>query len=169
MGKRGRPTKRTEAVEQRVFNALAAGRSLRSVCAEKGMPTPAAVIDWCVRDPEFSDRYARARQSGLDAMAEEAVSIADDGLNDTYLDGDGNRRVDNDVVQRSRLRIETRKWFLSKLAPGKYGDRQEINLNATVRQMPQEELDARIADLLRKAGAGAPALGEPETPGEEQA
>lgn len=131
------------------------------------MPAPATVCDWLARDPDFSERYARARQAGLDAMAEEAVSIADDGLNDTYLDADGNRRVDQDVVQRSRLRVDTRKWFLSKLAPGKYGDRQDINLNATVRQMSEEELDARLTELLRKAGAAPPAIGNDTPQGEE--
>jgi hypothetical protein len=71
----------------------------------------------------FSAQYANAREIAYHGMADETLEIADNGTNDTYLDGEGNRRTDTDVVARSRLRVETRKWFLSRVLPKIYGDR----------------------------------------------
>jgi hypothetical protein len=65
------------------------------------------------------------------------------------------------VVQRSKLRVDSRKWLLSKLAPKKYGDRTDVNLSGSI-SIPEEQLDARIAELLRKAGT-LPALEGPRT------
>lgn len=166
-GRRGRPSIYSEALAERLFEELAAGRSLRSICAQDDMPETATIFRWLPVIEGFRDRYALARQAGLDAMAEEAVSIADDGLNDTYLDGDGNRRTDFDVVQRSKLRVDTRKWFLSKMAPGRYGDKQDISISGSITTMSQEQLDARLAELLRKAGIGEASVRELPAPSEE--
>lgn len=73
--------------------------------------------------PEFSEQYARAREAQADKLAEEALQIADDGRSDTYLDAEGNERTDTEVIQRSKLRVDTRKWLASKMAPKKYGDK----------------------------------------------
>lgn len=73
--------------------------------------------------PEFSEQYARAREAQADKLAEEALTIADDGRNDTYTDADGNVKTDSEVIQRSKLRVDTRKWLASKMAPKKYGDK----------------------------------------------
>jgi hypothetical protein len=53
------------------------------------------------------------------------LEIADDGRNDTYEDENGHQHVNTDHIQRSRLRIDARKWLASKMAPKKYGDRVE--------------------------------------------
>lgn len=59
-------------------------------------------------------------------MADELVEIADDGTND-YVERevDGGVRVvfDGEHFQRSRLRVDTRKWVLSKVLPKIYGDK----------------------------------------------
>lgn len=60
---------------------------------------------------------------GLHSMAEETIEIADNGTNDTYTKEDGSEGVNSDVVQRSRLRVDARKWFLSKMMPKVYGDK----------------------------------------------
>lgn len=76
---------------------------------------------------ENSEQYARAREAQADKMAEDILQIADDGANDTYEDEDGNPRTDHDVVARSRLRVDARKWLASKMAPKKYGDKVELS------------------------------------------
>ena len=76
--------------------------------------------------PAFSEQYARAREAQADKLAEEALQIADDGRSDTYVDGDGNVKTDTEVIQRSKLRVDTRKWLASKMAPKKYGDKMAI-------------------------------------------
>jgi hypothetical protein len=77
-------------------------------------------------------------------MVDEAMDIADDGSNDTYLDDNGFPKVNSDVIQRSRLRVEQRRWHASKLKSKKYGEKIEVA--TTVVPTPQQALE-RIAQL----------------------
>ena len=61
--------------------------------------------------PDFASQYARATGLRTDVIFDEIEDIAD---------GDGD-------VARDRLRIDARKWSLSKMQPKKYGDRLEID------------------------------------------
>jgi hypothetical protein len=88
------------------------------------MPTFQTVFNWLDRYPPFFEQYTRARNTGLEVMAEHCLDIADDATNDWATDADGNPVVDQEHINRSRLRVETRKWYLSKLAPKRYGDQQ---------------------------------------------
>lgn len=92
------------------------------------MPSSSMVKRWLAQHSEFRAQYAQAREDQADFYAEQIIEIADDGLNDTYLDDEGNTIVDHDVIARSKLRVDARKWVASKLAPKKYGDKinQEI-------------------------------------------
>lgn len=78
-------------------------------------------------DAERLKQYARAREAQADAMLEEIMEIADEGTNDTYEDENGNERTNQDVIARSRLRVDARKWAMSKMAPKKYGDKLELS------------------------------------------
>lgn len=73
------------------------------------------------------DMYAQAREARADKMAEEIIAISDDSSRDTIIDDDGNERTNQEVVARSRLRVDSRKWLASKMLPKKYGDKQDIN------------------------------------------
>ena len=90
------------------------------------MPDDTCIYEWRYKHPEFARKYAEAKMRQAELMAEEIIDIADDGRNDTYTDEDGNERTSQDVINRSRLRVDTRKWLMSKLAPKKYGDRTTL-------------------------------------------
>lgn len=77
-----------------------------------------------------SDVYARTREARADKLFEDLIKIADYGVNDTYTDEEGNTRTDHDVIARSRLRVDTRKWVISKMVPKKYGDKLELSGDA---------------------------------------
>lgn len=126
---RGRPSGYCPDLARDICLLLAEGKSLRRICAEDRFPSESTVRGWVVDDREgFSAQYARAKEMGLHSMAEETIEIADDGTNDTYTKEDGSEVVNSDVVQRSRLRVDARKWFLSKMMPKVYGDKvtQEV-------------------------------------------
>jgi hypothetical protein len=99
------------------------------------MPSVATVFAWMRRFPEFLKQYARAKEESADAFAEEILEIADDGRND-WMERHGEKNEDGEPVkgwavngehiQRSRVRIDTRKWLASKLKPKKYGDRVDL-------------------------------------------
>jgi hypothetical protein len=71
---------------------------------------------------------------GYEDMADDVLDIADNGTND-YVDTENGPSLDKDHIQRSRLRVDTRKWMLSKVLPKIYGDKVEIeqtSFNVTI-------------------------------------
>jgi hypothetical protein len=75
----------------------------------------------------------RAKADGLDILADEIIALADEcRIGEKYKETkEGNYVERGDMVERSRLQIDSRKWLLSKLAPKKYGERLDVNANVT--------------------------------------
>lgn len=123
----GRPSIFSPALGAALCEAMANGLSLRKACELPGMPSTATAIVWLADDAkaEFQAQYACAREARADYLAEELLEIADDSSGDTITDKDGNTRADSEFVARSRLRVDSRKWLASKMAPKKYGDKIE--------------------------------------------
>lgn len=123
----GRPSTYSAEVADAICELIADGKSLRTICSAEDMPCKASIFKWLVEHKEFSDQYARARETQADTLADEILDISDDGANDTYETESGTA-TNHDVIARSRLRVDARKWYASKLAPKKYGEKvqQEI-------------------------------------------
>lgn len=125
---RGGQTVYTSAQADEIIARLSAGETLREICRLPGMPPASTVRGWVVDDRDgFGERYARARAMGIDAWADEMLEIAHDASNDWMSrngrDGDPAYELNGEHVQRSRLRIDTLKWQMSKLRPEVYGDK----------------------------------------------
>ena len=118
-------TEYTQEIANAICELIADGNSLRAICLLDDMPAKSTVFKWLAEQPTFSDQYARAREAQADSLADDILEIADDGKRDTYTDSDGNERTDHDVIARSRLRVDARKWLASKMAPKKYGDKMQ--------------------------------------------
>ena len=108
-----------------VVNCMASGLSLRKSCIQTGLD-PARFLRACDADPDLAKHYARARQALLDKMADEILELADAPV--PVLD---NGATDNALVRQRQLQVDTRKWFLSKLAPKVYGDRLDVSVSDT--------------------------------------
>jgi len=126
----GRHTKYCAELAEKICALLMEGYSLRKICARYGMPDKSTVCRWLAHEPTFRDQYARAREIQAELLADEILDIADDGTND-YVEretADGNTRilVDHDHINRSRLRVDARKWVAEKLLPKKYGAKKAI-------------------------------------------
>lgn len=129
----GRPSSYTEEIAARVCAEMAEGKSLRSICRDEALPPESTVRNWAVEDREgFAARYARAREAQMDALAEDLLDIADDGSNDTYTKDDGTELVNHDHIARSKLRVDTRKWLMAKIAPKKYGEKLDLEHSGAV-------------------------------------
>lgn len=114
---------------------LAAGESLRRICEPDDMPSEAAVRGWALKDLEgFAAQYARAREQQAETYAEEIVEIAD---------------TEKDAAI-ARNRIDARKWTASKLRPKLYGDRVEVEHSGTIKNLTDDQVDARIGELLAR-------------------
>lgn len=149
---------RTPELETTILNRLAEGESLRGICKSEGMPTEGAVRKWVREDPDgFGTHYARARELGYEALADEILDIADDNNSDTRKTEDGHEMPDHEWMARARLRVDTRKWLLSKMLPKVFGDKLDVTSDG-------KELAAPIVGLQVVAksngGEAAPPGGE---------
>lgn len=114
----GRPSIYTPEIAELICKRLSEGESLRAICKADDMPSEGTVRDWARANVHgFSSQYTRARDLGLDALADQVLEIAD---------GD-----DGDPANK-RIRFDARRWYLSKLAPKRYGDRLEVENGGTV-------------------------------------
>lgn len=150
----GRSLEFSQEVADKICEQIAEGKSLRAILKEdESLPASSTIFKWLANVESFAEQYARAREAQADALFDEILSIADDGLNDTYTDEEGNVRTNQDVIARSRLRVDARKWMAGKLRPKVYGEKVQTELSGHVgisaRQMSDAELEA-IA-----AGSGA--------------
>lgn len=102
----GRPTTYVPEVGLGICRDIACGMTFKQACQERGLST-SGVWQWRQRYPEFADAYARAIDMRMDYYVHEIEAISD---------GSGD-------VKRDTLRVDTRKWIASKLAPRRYGDR----------------------------------------------
>ena len=109
------------------------------------MPAESTVRAWALEDREgFSAQYARAREIGYHAMADELMDIADDGRNDWMErrgEEDAGWQANGEHIQRSRLRVDARKWMLSKVLPKVYGDKQEIDHKSSDGSMSPQRVE----------------------------
>lgn len=121
----GRPSDYGPEIAALICSRLADGNSLRTICKADDMPDARTVYRWLESHEEFRQQYARAREDQADALAEEILEIADDSAAD-YVETDDGPRLNSEHVQRSRLRVDARKWLASKMAPKKYGDKLEL-------------------------------------------
>jgi hypothetical protein len=124
----GRPAKYGAETRAEICKRIASGESLTAICKDEHMPAKHHVLDWLFDEPEFSTQYARAREAQAEHYLDEIIEISDDSMLDTEMGEDGIERTNHEVVARARLRVDTRKWAMSKLAPKKYGDRIENRL-----------------------------------------
>ena len=137
-----------DEIREKILRRLESGETLRSICKTEGMPTEGAVREWADQDqPEgFGTRYAQARDMGLDAMANLTLDVAatpvkarqvktvhtGEPSTEDFEDGVEVEVVTKDAVERSRLHVDTLKWYLSKLAPKRYGDRIAVEHSGNI-------------------------------------
>jgi len=123
----GRPTDYSLELAAKFCAELACGTSVMTICLDESMPCRKTIYLWLAKHEEFLHMYTRAKEDGADAIFDETLDIADDGSND-WMDIRNNKGeviktvVDKEAVMRSKLRVETRKWYLSKIKPKKYGE-----------------------------------------------
>ena len=106
---------------------ISEGKTLREFCRQDGYPSYGTIYDWIEKDEHLASRIARARLIGEDVIAMECLEIADDGTNDwetrKTAKGVEYEAHNPEVVNRSRLRIDTRLKLLAKWNPKKYGEK----------------------------------------------
>lgn len=125
----GRPSKYTPEIGKQICDAMIEGRSIRSICQADNLPSATTVFNWLATPKHpFLEHYTQAREIQAEMMADEILDIADDGTND-FVERETKKGTiilcDQENINRSRLRVDARKWVAAKLLPKKYGDKVE--------------------------------------------
>lgn len=135
MAKKGRPTSYTKAIGDKICDRLANGESLLKICKDETMPHRATIHRWLLATEtdekgetvktyqEFCDKYDIAIAVRTDLMFDEIEAIADES---NEIIKKGAEKKSSAYASAQRLRIDARKWYLSKVMPKKYGDRQTV-------------------------------------------
>ena len=116
------------------------------------LPGKDTIRKWRFQYPNFSAQYRDAKRLQAELMAEDIIQISDDGLNDTYVDAKGNTVTDQDVIQRSKLRVDARKWVAARLLPKIYGDnyKEEKNQADEFLNKINELMESKLASNKRE-------------------
>lgn len=110
----------TDEIADKICDIIAtSNKGLSTICAEEGMPSRSSVHKWLKANESFADKYARAKQDQADLLAEEILTISDDGAKDSSEGG-------YVTLQRHRLMVDARKWVASKLKPKSWGDKLDV-------------------------------------------
>lgn len=130
-----RPSEYTPEIGDEICLRISQGESVRAIVKSESMPSSSSIYRWLLDEDKkpFWEQYEKARNIQAELMFEELLEIADDGTND-YVEkerenGSTYTILDSEHVQRSRLRIDTRKWFLSKVLPKKFGEKLDMTTN----------------------------------------
>lgn len=132
---KGRPSSYSPEIANEICERLATGLSVRAICnAGDDLPTWQTVFGWLGKFPDFAEQYARAKELAAESIAEEIFEIADDSSGDNeeqfVTEGVTATRAIPENIQRSKLRVDARKWYLSKIMPKKYGDKVQQELSS---------------------------------------
>ncbi len=155
----GRPSLYNPKIAQDICKLIGTtSKSLKNLCKENPhWPTMSTIFLWRINVPEFSELYTKARINRVEVYVDEIADIADDSSNDDLETDAGKWAQNTEWLNRSRLRIDTRKWYASKLAPKLYGDKLQTELTGkdgaalqveTYQKETNDLINERIAEML---------------------
>ncbi len=137
---------RTDALATEICERLSCGEPLRRICRDAGVSW-AAVYAWIKADADLAARVARARDLGFQALAEEALEIADTPVFGTVKTHkpDGAVEVrEEEMLGHRKLQIETRLKLLACWDPKRYGNKVVHGGD------PEAPLTVNFSDIVRK-------------------
>jgi hypothetical protein len=122
---RGRPPVYGQYHARQILEGLRKGDTLHQICQRPGMPSDELVVEWSIGEkraplPDFSEKYAQARLAQVERWAEQVLELSDESMKASG---------DMALLGAYKLRVDSRKWLLSKLRPGTYGDRLAVSGN----------------------------------------
>lgn len=151
----GRPSIYTQDIADYICERIAtSSSSMNTICKEIDISVY-SVINWLSESHvayrvNFSKDYALAKQLQGDYLAEELLDIADESDHDTEVGLDGKKVINHDAINRSRLRVDARKWAAAHLRPKKWGDKIDVTSDGgKVNHALSEEAILNILNKLK--------------------
>lgn len=132
----GSPSTYTREIAEDICMTMSTSEyGLRRLCAERPhWPSRKCILEWRIKIKEFGDLYTKAKQDQVENLVDDILDIADDTSRDLVENENGKMVCNSEFVNRSRLRIDTRKWLAAKLAPRIYGEKIQNEIDLKVKQ-----------------------------------
>lgn len=118
--------KQRNRIINEICDRISKGESLRSVLRSENMPSLSNFFTWIDSNKDFQNQYARATELRAETIFEDILNISDSTDNDIIELPDGSEVTNHHVINRDRLRVDSRKWMLAKMMPKKYGDAVKV-------------------------------------------
>ena len=148
--KNGRPSLFNKKMADTICLRLSKGESLRSICRDPKMPEIHTILRWIFDEDkkEFQKAYELAREIQAEVIFEETVEIADDSGVDISVNKTKTKKgksevtsevsvANNVAVHRARLRVDTRKWFLARMKPKRFGEKIDVTSGGKELKQPR--------------------------------
>jgi hypothetical protein len=120
--------KEIESIFQTILERVSEGESVRNILAEKTMPDKNTFYKWLDGSALKIEQYARACDERTELKFE---SIEKDYMETPQRDPESGR-IDNAWVSLQRLKIDAKKWELSKTNPKKYSEKTTVDTTVKV-------------------------------------
>jgi len=118
-----------------IIDEINSGKSLISALSTNGAPSTSTFYIWLeelddkgkktIEAQEKTKRYACACEARELKLLDEILEIADKQGEDV-IEKDGVEITNHNVIQRNKLQIEARQWYLGKVRPEKYGNNKTV-------------------------------------------
>jgi hypothetical protein len=124
-----------EIAEEICIRIASSSQSIITILAsEKGFPGLSTVTKWLNSNADFSNAYARAKQFQADLLGEDILDIADSAELEAH---------------DKRIRIDARRWLMSKLKPKVYGDKLDVTSGGEpLPAVSPVQIDARVQTIM---------------------
>ena len=108
-----------------VLSSVACGKTMKQSFDAAGIPRErvASLYRLLLTDKALRKWYDEARELATESMADDVIDIADSTHNDRDDDG----KIDHEVINRDRLRVQTRQWLMGKFVPKRFGDNKHVH------------------------------------------
>ena len=105
-----------------------------------------------LQSEENKSLYNYAREIRADVLFEEIIEIADQTESGETIEESekGIKKITGDMIRHRQLKVDARKWVVSKMLPKKYGDKIDItsgNEKLNEKQAINIALDGKLIDL----------------------
>lgn len=108
------------------------------------LPDRQTIYNWMHAHPSFFDNYLRAKEQQAHLLVDEVLEVSSEVP--TYLDKDGIYRIDNGVLGKAKLQVDSFKWCAAVLAPRFYNKEKNQETNTALKDdviRRKKELDDR--------------------------
>ena len=139
----------TADLKEEIVQRLASGELLKNILNDERMPSYMTVHREEERDPDFGADMRIARRVCASVLVDEVLEISDDAAQDVKPDGS----VNYELVARSKMRADNRKWVASKLDPARFSEKVQTDITSG-----GEKIEAKDVSPLESARQVAFAL-----------